>query len=79
MMGSMIDEEYTSRFLNLLRYVPYRKEENAKTQRFTNQLLISFEDRVEFDKPRSLEEAIRKLKHYYEHVRKLYITEQWNT
>ena len=29
-MGSMTDEEYTSRFLELLRYVPYLKEEKAK-------------------------------------------------
>jgi len=74
----MIDEEYTSRLLNLLRYVPYCKEENSKTQRFSNQLLISFEDRVEFDKPRSLEEAIRKLKNYYEQSNNRYKTKlEW--
>ena len=28
-MGSMTDEEYTSIFLELLRYVPYLKEEKA--------------------------------------------------
>ena len=30
MMGSMIDDEYTRRFLELLRYVPYLREEKAK-------------------------------------------------
>ena len=29
-MGSMTDEEYTYRYLELLRYVPYLKEEKAK-------------------------------------------------
>lgn len=29
-MGSMTDEEYTRKFLELLRYVPYHKEEKAK-------------------------------------------------
>lgn len=29
-MGSMTNEEYTSRFLELLRYVPYLKEEKMK-------------------------------------------------
>ena len=29
---SMTDEEYTSIFLELLRYVPYLKEEKAKIQ-----------------------------------------------
>ena len=33
-MGSMTDEEYTSGFLELLRYVSYLKEEKAKIQRF---------------------------------------------
>lgn len=29
-MGSMTDEEYIGKFLELLRYVPYLKEEKAK-------------------------------------------------
>ena len=29
-MGSMIDDAYTSRFFELLRYLPYLKEEKAK-------------------------------------------------
>jgi hypothetical protein len=29
-MGSMIDEEYTTRFLDLLRYVPYLKDGKKK-------------------------------------------------
>jgi len=62
-MGSMIDEEYTTRFLKLLRYVPYLKEEKAKVQIFISGLSIAFKDEIEFDDPRSLEEAIRNLKH----------------
>ena len=65
-IGSMTNEEYTSRFLELLRYVPYLKDEKAKIQRFMSELPISFKDRIEFDEPRSLEEAIQKLKHCYE-------------
>jgi len=65
-MGSMTDDEYTNRFLELLRYVPYLKEEKAKIHRFISGLPIAFKDRIEFDKPRSLEEAIQKLKHCYE-------------
>lgn len=33
-MGSMTDEEYTSIFLELLRYVPYLKGEKVKIHRF---------------------------------------------
>eukprot|EP00253_Pinus_taeda_P023496 PITA_23496 len=65
-MGSMTDDEYTSRFMELLRYVPYLKEDKAKIQRFTSGLLMEFKDRIEFDEPKSLDEAIRKLKHCYE-------------
>jgi len=65
-MGSMTDDEYTSRFLELLRYVPYLKEEKAKIQRFVIGLLVAFKDKIEFNEPRSLEEAIRKLNHCYE-------------
>jgi len=65
-MGSMIDDEYTRRFLELLRYLPYLKEEKAKVQRFINGLPLAYKDRIEFDEPGSLEEAIRKMKHFYE-------------
>lgn len=57
-MGSMTDEENTKRFLELLMYVPYLKEEKATIQRFINGLLVAFKDRIEFYEPTSLEEAI---------------------
>ncbi len=73
-MGSMIDEEYTSKFLELLRYMPYLKKEKARIQRFTSGLPMAFKDRSEFDGPRSLEEAIRKLKHCYEQLKREFET-----
>lgn len=33
-MGSMIDDVYTSRFLELLRYVPFLRDEKEKIQKF---------------------------------------------
>jgi len=65
-MGSMTIDEYTSRFLELLIYVPYIKEEKAKVRRFISGLLVAYIYWIDFDEPRSLEEAIRKLKHCYE-------------
>lgn len=44
MMGSIIDDEYTKKFLELLRYVPYLKKEKAKIQRFTSGLQMEFKD-----------------------------------
>lgn len=62
-MGSMTDEEYMNKFLDLFRYVSYLKDEKTKVQRFINGLLITFKDQIEYDNPRSLEEVIGKLKH----------------
>jgi len=64
-MGSVTDEEYTSRFLELLRYVPYLKEEKGNIQRIISGFSVAFKDKIEFDDPRSLEESIRKLKNCY--------------
>ena len=65
-MSSMTNDEYTSSFLELLRYVPYLKEEKAKVQGFISGLIVAYRDRIEFDEPRSLEVSIQKLKHFYE-------------
>ena len=65
-MGSMIDEEYTNKILELLSYVPYLKDDKAKVQRFVSGFPLEFRDQIEYDEPRSLEEVIRKLKHFYE-------------
>ena len=65
-MGSMTDDEYTSRFLELLRYVPYLREEKAKVWIFISGIPITYREWIEFDEPRYLEEAIQTLKHCYE-------------
>eukprot|EP00253_Pinus_taeda_P005252 PITA_05252 len=62
----MIDDEYTSRFLELLRYVPYVTGEKVNIHRFISRLPVAFKDKIDFDEPRSLEEAIHKLRHCYE-------------
>ena len=40
-MSSMRNDEYTSRFLELLRYLPYLKEEKAKVQRVISGLSVA--------------------------------------
>ena len=37
-MGSMLYDEHTSKFLEILRYVPYLKDEKVKIQRFVSGL-----------------------------------------
>ena len=65
-MGSMIDEEYTTKFLELLRYVPYLSDEKAKVHIFVSGLPLAFRDRIVYDEPQSFAEVIGKLKHFYE-------------
>jgi len=53
-MGSLTDEEYTTKFLDLVRYLLYLKDEKAKVQSFFIGLPLAFKDRIEYDDPRSL-------------------------
>ena len=59
-------DEYANKFLELLRYVRYIRDEKVKVQRFLSGLLQSYKDRIEFFEPRTLEEAIGKAKYCYE-------------
>ena len=56
-------EEYANKFLELLRYVRYIKDEKVKIQRFLSGFPQSYKDRIEFYEPRTLEEGIRKAKY----------------
>ena len=68
----MNNDEYTSRFLDLLRYIPCLKEEKPKIQRFTIGLSVTFKDKIDIDEPRSMEEAIQNLKCGYEQSKYMY-------
>jgi hypothetical protein len=57
-LGKLTIEEYVSRFLELLRYVPYIKAEKAKVQRFISGLPKDYQNMIEFDEPRTLEDTI---------------------
>ena len=65
-LGQQTMEEYANKFLELLRYVRYIKDEKVKVQRFLSGLPQSYKDRIEFYEPGTLEEAIRKAKYFYE-------------
>ena len=65
-MGSMTDEEYMIKYLELLRYVPYLTDKKAKVQRFVSGFSLACRDQIEYDEPQLLEEFIRKFKNCYE-------------
>ena len=67
---SMTKKELSRKFLSLLRYVPYIIDEKPKIQRFLSCLPTSFKDRIEFDNPKTIEEAMRKDDFFYEQSKK---------
>jgi hypothetical protein len=67
-LGQPTIEEYVSRFLEFLRYVPYIKVENAKVQQFISGLPKDYHNRIEFDEPKTLEDTIRKVRYCYEQL-----------
>ena len=54
-LGQQTMEEYANKFLELLRYVRYIKDEKVKIQHFLSGLPQSYKDRIEFYEPRTLE------------------------
>ena len=69
-LGQHTMEEYTNRFLEMLRYVRYIMDEKVKIQHFLSGLPKSYKDRIKFYEPRTLEEAIRKAKYCYEKIKR---------
>ena len=66
-MGSMTMDAFINRFLDLLHYVPYIKEEKVKIQQFLGCLPPIFRVRIEFDMSKTLDIALHKAQLCYDH------------
>ena len=53
-LGQQTMEEYANKFLELLKYVRYIKDEKVKVHHFLSGLPQSYKDRIEFYEPRTL-------------------------
>jgi hypothetical protein len=51
--------------MELLRYVPHLKEEKERIQCLLNGFPQSYQDQIEFDKPKTLEDTIQNDKFCY--------------
>ena len=76
-LGSMTMKDLNNKFLSLLRYVPYLVDEKPKVQRFLSCLPYHIKDRIEYDNPKNLEEAMRKVNLFYEQNRKKESMANW--
>jgi hypothetical protein len=68
-LGSMTMDEYERSFLELLKYVPFIKDEAVKIQRYLSGLPPSIGDKIQYDDPKTMEETIRREKCLYEQQR----------
>src|SRR5882757_6200225 len=66
----MTMKDFNSKLLSLLRYVPYLVDEKPKVQRFLSCLPYHIKDRIEYDNPKTLEEAMRKANFCFEQNKK---------
>ena len=69
-LGSMTMKELNSKFLSLLRYVPYLVDKKPKVQRFLSYLPYHIKDIIEYDNLKTLEEAMRKENFCFEQNKK---------
>ena len=70
-------KDLNSKFLSLLRYVPYLVDEKPKVQRFLSCLPYHIKDMIEYDNPKTLEEAMRKANFCFEKNQKKESMANW--
>jgi len=68
-LGNMTMDEYERKFLEILRYVIFIKDEKVKIQRFLSGRSSFYTDKIHFNDPNNLEESIRNAKHLYDQNR----------
>jgi N-glycosylase/DNA lyase len=65
-LGNMTINEYEQIFLELLKCVPFIKDEAIKIQRYLSGLAPSIGDNIQYDDPNTMEETISREKCLYE-------------
>jgi hypothetical protein len=65
-LGSMTMEEYEKKFVGILKYVGFIKDEKVKVKRFLSGLPSFYKEKIQYDEPRTLIETIRKPEYLYE-------------
>jgi hypothetical protein len=58
--------DYENKFVGLLKYVGFIKDEKVKVHRFLSRLPSFYKEKIQYDEPRTLTETIKKAKYLYE-------------
>lgn len=64
-LGQKYIQEHVHKFMELLRYVDYIKEERVKSQIFVRRFPSSDKDKIEFTYPQTLEVTTKMVMHCY--------------
>lgn len=59
-------EEHVHKFMELLRYVYYIRDEKVKIDSLMSGFPYNYKDIIEFFNPQNLKETIKMVMHYYE-------------
>ena len=73
----MTMKDINNKFLSLLRYVTYLVDEKPNVHRFLSCLPYHINDRIEYDNPKNLEEAMGKANFCYEQNQKKESMAKW--
>jgi hypothetical protein len=76
-LGSMTIDEYECRFLELLKYDPFIKDETVNIQRYLSGLPPSIGDKIQYDDSKTMEEMIRRAKCLYEQKKNPTFQKAW--
>jgi hypothetical protein len=69
-LGSMTIDEYEMIFLEILKFVPFIKDEGVNIQMYMTGFSSFISDKIQYDEPKTLEETIRCDKCLYEKKRR---------
>ena len=64
-LGMLTMEDFVTKFVNLQHYVPYLRDEKCRVYMFISCLPLAYKENIEFDMPKTMDEAIRKGKLCY--------------
>jgi hypothetical protein len=65
-LRSMTIDKYERRFLELLKYISFIKDEKVNIQRYLSGIPSPISDKIQYDDPNTLEETIRRTKCLYD-------------
>ena len=57
-LGSLTMEAYEKKFLELLNYADFIRDEKVNIQRFLSGLPESYRDKIQYDRPKNLKDSI---------------------